>query len=136
MKQKMIFRFLALLSLVVIFAMTSCKKEQGPIAAVNVLATSGYKSGDVIGNGGSASRTFKFINSSTTAGWDMSMDATSGSFRLILKDATGAVKVDKILVAGIGDQSADGTSPAGTAGEWTATVTLTNFNGSGDYSFN
>lgn len=135
MKLKMKFSVLTMISIVVMFAMTSCKKEQGPTAAVNVLATSGYESGDVIGNGGSASRTFKFINSSTTAGWDMSMNATSGSFRLVLKDATGAVKVDKTLTAGEGVQSADGTSPAGTAGEWTATVTLTNFNGSGDYSF-
>ena len=64
----------------------------------------------------------------------MSIGATSGSFRLVLKDAGAVTVLDKTLTAGSGAQDASGTSSSGTAGTWTATITLTNFNGSGDYS--
>ena len=65
----------------------------------------------------------------------MSINATSGSFQLVLKDAAGTTVLDKTLTAGVSSQSADGTTPSGTSGEWTATATLLNFSGSGDYSF-
>lgn len=129
------FNVLALFLLVIMSAMVSCSKKAEPTASVNVLATSNNMSGDVSGNGGSTSRVWKFNNSSTIAGWDMSMNGSSGTFQLVLKDAAGAIKLDKTITAGVGVQSADGTTPAGTAGEWTATITLTNFSGSGDYSF-
>lgn len=118
---------------IAIFA-TSCSKKNEPTATVN-LVTATNKSGDVKGDGGSTIRTWKFTNTSTTAGWDMSIDAKGGSFQLILKDAAGTIMLDKTLTAGPVVQSADGVTPAGTSGEWTATVTLSNFNGSGDYSF-
>lgn len=56
-------------------------------------------------------------------------------FRLVLKDANGTTVVDRTLTAGSGSQNADGTSSSGKAGTWIATITLTNFDGSGDYSF-
>lgn len=126
--------FLLFITMGIALLTTSCSKKNEPTATVN-LETTTYKSGDVKGNGGSTMRTWKFTNTGTTAGWDMSIDARGGSFQLILKDAAGTVMLDKTLTAGPGIQSADGTTPAGTAGEWTATATLSNFNGSGDYSF-
>ena len=112
---------------------TSCEKDD-PFATINVLEPQN-KSGDVRGDGGSATKTWPFENSNTTAGWDMAMDASSGTFQFILKDADGTTVVERTLTAGTGPQEADGTSSSGTAGTWTATITLTNFNGSGDYSF-
>lgn len=135
MKSVKSFSVLALFSLLVTSAMISCSKNSEPTATINVLTTSNNMSGDVMGNGGSTSKVWKFNNSSTTAGWDMSMNGTSGAFQLVLKDAAGTIKLDKTITAGVGIQSADGTTPEGTIGEWTATITLTNFSGSGDYSF-
>lgn len=42
---------------------------------------------------------------------------------------------DKILTAGSGSQSASGQTLAGTPDTRTTILTLTKFNGSGDYSF-
>lgn len=124
--------FLALFLLFGMFALVSCSKDTDPIATINVHTTTSNKSGDVSGNGGSTTKTFKFNNTSTTAGWDMDSNASTGSFQMILKDAAGVTVVNKTLTS---TQSADGTSMAGIAGEWTATIILTNYNGSGDYSF-
>ena len=64
----------------------------------------------------------------------MSIDATSGSFQLVVKDADGVIVINKTLTAGSGAQDAAGTSSSGTSGIWTATITLASFNGTGDYS--
>ena len=90
--------------------LTSCKKDEPLTAVINVSSTNGNKSGDIKGDGGSATKTFTFTNPNTTAGWDMSISATSGSFKLILKDASGSIVLDKTLTAGSGLQSADGTT--------------------------
>lgn len=129
-------QFLLLLSTgVMLTLLSSCSKKNEPTATINVTSVNSAKSGDVKGNGGTATKTQAFTNPNTTAGWDMSMNSTSGSFRMVIKDAAGTVMIDKILTAGVGVQSADGTSPAGIAGQWNVTITLSNFNGSGDYSF-
>lgn len=130
-KMKLLGLFILLGVMTTVF--TSCEKDD-PFASINVLEPQN-KSGDVRGDGGSATKTWTFQNSNTTAGWDMAMDASRGTFQLILKDANGTAVVDKTLTAGTGPQEADGTSSMGTAGTWTVTVTLTNFIGSGDYSF-
>ena len=111
------------------------KKDDGSCTYPTINKTSAGNSGDVKGGGGTASDTWTFTNNNTTAGWDMSIDATSGSFRLVLKDAAGTTVLDKTLTAGSGAQDASGTTSSGTAGTWTCTITLTDFNGSGDYSF-
>jgi len=111
------------------------KKDDGTCTYPTINKTSAGNSGDIKGGGGTASDTWTFTNNNTTAGWDMSIDATSGSFRMVLKDAAGTTVLDKTLTAGSGAQDADGTSSSGTAGTWTCTITLTDFNGSGDYSF-
>lgn len=111
------------------------KKDDGTCTYPTINTSSTNTSGDVKGAGGTASKTWTFTNNKTTVGWDMSIDATSGSFQLVLKDASGVSVLDKTLTAGSGPQDAAGTSSAGTAGTWTATITLTKFNGTGDYSF-
>lgn len=123
---------LFILTGIIVSGLTSCS-EDGPYATVNVFTLN--KSGDVRGDGGSTSKTFTFENNNTTVGWDMSIGAKGGSFKLVLKDASGKVMLDQTLTAGSGSQSADGTTTAGTTGTWTCTITLTSFNGSGDYSF-
>ena len=100
---------------------------------INVTATG--QSGDINGAGGTASRTTTFTNNNATVGWDMSINATSGSFQLVIKDAAGAIVMNRTLTAGSGPQSASGSSLSGTTGTWSATVTLDKFTGTGDYSF-
>lgn len=125
---------IALLALTTV-TVTSCKKDEPtPTATITVLSTTN-KSGDIKGDGGSATKTWTFNNPNTKAGWDMSIDSRSGSFQLILKDASGKVALDRTLTGGTGAQDAAGTTPDGVAGTWTATIVLTNFTGSGDYSF-
>lgn len=120
-----------MLSLFLSFA--ACDKDDDLTANVNSVNN---QSGDVKGNGGSATKTWTFTNSNATAGWDMTInDATSGSFNLTLQDDAGTVVLDKTLTANSGASAADGTTAEGVPGEWTATVTLTNFDGTGDYSF-
>lgn len=134
------------------FGMVSCKKEGCTDPNANnydskakksnntctypVINTSSTgKSGDISGSGGTVSKTFNFSNPNQTVGWDMSINSSSGNFQLVLKDASGSVVVDKTLTGGSGPQSASGTSTSGTSGTWTCIITLTKFNGSGDYSF-
>jgi len=111
------------------------KKDDGsctyPVINMNASGTSG----DISGGGGTASSTQTFTQNSSTLGWDMSINASTGSFNLTVKDADGTSVINKTLTAGVGAQDASGTSSAGTTGTWTATVTLTDFTGTGDYSF-
>ena len=125
---------LIMLSLILV-SFTSCEKDD--LYATIKVVEPDNKNGDIIGNGGSATKTWTFTNPNTRVGWDMTInDATSGSFQLILKDASGTVVLDNTLTAGSGPQSADGTTPeGGVAGTWNCTIKLTNFNGTGDYSF-
>lgn len=142
---------IAILSLGISSTFTSCKKkgcidvnannynqdaakDDGTCTYPVINIASNNTSGDVSGQGGTASETVTFENNNSKVGWDMSIDASTGSFQLEVKDADGTIVIDKTLTAGSGAQDADGTSATGTAGTWTATVTLTSFNGSGDYS--
>lgn len=114
---------------------TKAKKNNNTCTYPVINTSSSGKSGDISGSGGTVSKTWTFTNSNSTAGWDMSINSSSGSFQMILKDASGTTMLDKTLTAGSGLQSTSGQTPAGTPGTWTAILTLTKFNGSGDYSF-
>ena len=113
---------------------TEAKKDDGS-CTYPTINMGNNNSGDISGNGGSASSSKTFTQNSATLGWDMSINASAGSFNLTVTDADGTAVINQTLTANSGPQSADGTSPAGTTGTWTATVTLTEFNGIGDYSF-
>ncbi|MBL4653035.1 MAG: hypothetical protein JKY53_09275 [Flavobacteriales bacterium] len=114
---------------------TEAKKDDGsctyPVINMNASGTSG----DISGGGGTASGTQTFTQNSSTLGWDMDINASTGSFNLTVKDADGTTVINKTLTTGVGAQDAAGTSSAGTTGTWTATVTLTDLTGTGDYSF-
>jgi len=92
-------------------------------------------SGDISGGGGTASGSTTFTQNTATLGWDMAQAASTGSFNLTVTDADGTVVINRTLTAGSGAQDASGTSSSGTTGTWTATVTLNQFTGTGDYSF-
>lgn len=114
---------------------TEAKKDDGtctfPVLNMNASGTSG----DISGGGGSATGSQTFTQNNSTLGWDMDINASTGSFNLTVTDADGNIVINKTLTAGSGAQDASGTSSAGTTGTWTTTITLTNFTGTGDYSF-
>lgn len=114
---------------------TEAKKDDGTCTYPVINTAGNGTSGDVSGKGGTASSTVTFNNTNNTVGWDMAISATEGSFNLTILDADGSSVVTNTLTAGSGAQDASGTSTSGTSGTWTATVTLTNFDGTGDYSF-
>ena len=117
---------------------TSCSSDDdnGPTATINITTNvAGDIGGDFTGNGGSTSQTATFINGSTTA--DVNFDitgATGGTFRLLVQDSQGVTVLDESLTGGVEPDSFSGVTSAGTAGDWTITMTLTNFSGDGSYS--
>ena len=106
------------------------------IASVNNTSISAEDfGGDVTGNGGSATEIFVWNNTLSTA--DYNMDITSsagGSFRLMMTDAEGTTVIDQTLDGSVEPDSFSGVTSVGTPGDWTVTLTLSNFNGDGSYS--
>ena len=115
MKSKNV-KLLLLLSIVGLSSvlLTSCKEEL--FATVTFTETGSDLGGDVTGDGGSRTQSYKWNNS------------------LSIADADGNNVLNQTLVVGQGDDSKSGVSNSGTAGEWTVTVTLTDFNGDGSFS--
>lgn len=114
--------------------LTNCSKDE---SFANVIINEGNTDlgGDVIGNGGSTQKSFKWNNPLRRVDWNMDMTARKGgSFNLRIDDSNGNNVLNQTLVAGVGDDSKSGVSRLGTPGEWTITVTLTNFNGDGSFS--
>lgn len=114
---------------------SEAKKDDGTCTYPIINMTATGTSGDISGNGGTATGSTTFTQNNPTLGWDMAQSASTGSFNLTVKDASGNIVINKTLTAGSGAQDASGTSISGTTGTWTATVTLTNYTGTGDYSF-
>lgn len=114
---------------------SEAKKDDGNCTYPVINMTGAGTSGDISGSGGTASASKTFTQNSSTLGWDMSQGASTGTFNLTVSDANGTIVINRTLTAGVGAQDASGTSSAGTPGTWTATVTLTNYTGTGDYSF-
>lgn len=91
--------------------------------------------GDVTGSGGTATSTHEWTNSHSRAELNMDITASSGgSFQIVVKDADGTEVINETLTVGVGDDSKNVCSDSGTAGTWTVTVTLTNFDGDGSFS--
>ena len=115
---------------------SSCEDEDAQMAnATFTTIAGGDIDGDVTGNGGSTSKTFKWNNTLSTADYNMDITAAkAGSFQLIIKDANGKAVLDKTIVAGQGEDSRSGVTAAGASGEWTVAVNLTDFSGDGSFS--
>lgn len=130
---KLVVLFVGLIGLM---SLSSCNKDDdAPFATVSINETGSDLGGDVTGDGGSTSESYVWNNPLATANWNMDITATNGgSFQLIIEDAEGALVLDQTLTAGIGEDSADGVTASGTAGEWTIRVTLSDFNGDGSFS--
>lgn len=134
---KTISKNILILSLFTFFAVScSSDDDNGPTATININTTPGGDiGGDFTGNGGSTSRTVTFANASTTA--DVNFDitgATGGTFRMVIQDSQSTTVLDQMLTGGVEPDTFDGVTSVGQAGDWTITLTVTNFAGDGSYS--
>lgn len=127
-------KFLPIIVLLVVISITAgCEEE--PMATISINETGSDVGGDVTGDGGSTSRSYKWNNSLNTVNYNMDITAANGgSFNLSITDADGTNVVNQTLTAGQGDDSKSGVSTAGSSGEWTINVTLTDFGGDGSFS--
>lgn len=131
---KSLFSFRVATMLVLALILFSCNGDE-PFALVSVNETGGTFGGDVNGDGGNTQQSYKWNNALTTVDWNMDITSLAGgSFNLSITDADGTNVLNQSLVAGQGDDSKSGVSSAGTAGEWTITITLANFDGDGSFS--
>ena len=122
------------LSLLVVTA--SCSDDE-LTADVSINEVQSDLGGDVTGDGGSVTRSYTWNNPLARAEYNMDITAArGGSFRLVMTDSDGNVVSDQTLEKGIGDDSRSGVSTSGTSGDWTITVTLTDFAGDGSFSIN
>lgn len=91
--------------------------------------------GDFEGNGGTASRTFVWLNNLTTADYNADITATSeGSFQIIVRDSEANIVLDRTIQGGTEPDSIDGVTALGASGIWSVTIEVTNFNGDGSFS--
>lgn len=132
------FKTLLVAALVVTgFSFTSCEKVDEPTASVSINETGSDLGGDVTGDGGSTTKSYTWNNHLSRANYSMDITASSsGSFNLMIEDAEGTTVLNETLTAGVGDDSKSGVTSSGVSGDWTITVTLTNFNGDGSFSLN
>ncbi|NER16078.1 hypothetical protein [Spongiivirga citrea] len=131
------FKFLKVVFVALLLVLsTSCSDDDGPVASITVNeGPSGDIGGDFTGNGGNAARTISWSNSLATA--DYNADITSsavGIFQMVVVDAEGNTVLDRSLNGDVEPDSFSGVTAAGTPGDWTVTITITNFNGDGSYS--
>ncbi|WP_430815650.1 hypothetical protein [Carboxylicivirga sp. RSCT41] len=134
---KLKFRLLNIgtLLLVSLLLFTSCDDDDDKFANVIITAVGSDLDGDVVGNGGGTQKSYTLFNPFKTVDWNMDMTASEGgSFNLLIEDSEGKVVMNQTLEAGRGDDSKSGLSRLGSRGEWTVTITLTNFNGDGSFS--
>ena len=91
--------------------------------------------GDFTGNGGSATRTFIWLNNLTTADYNADITATSeGTFNMVVLDADGNTVLDRSLNGAVEPDSFSGVTDVGTSGIWSVTITVNSFNGDGSFS--
>ena len=116
---------------------SEAKKDDGTCTYPTISFTEAGSglSGDVNGDGGSNSSSYTWNNSGTAA--DVNMDftaASGGTYKLELKDASGAVMFSGILNDNSSDDTISALSSSGQSGDWTVTITLTDFSGDGSFS--
>ncbi len=114
-----------------LLSITSCQDEDVPKVSVNA----GGDDGDVTGNGGSTTATHTWTNNNSRAELNMDITSTSGgSFQIVVTDADNNEILNETLTVGVGDDSLTRCSASGTSGEWSVTITLTDFNGDGSFT--
>lgn len=137
--------FFAILIVSVATAFVACSNDDDDVMVqVRVNGTvlfddgddfNGDVDGDFTGNGGSATRTFVWLNNLTTADYNADITATSeGSFQIIVRDSEANIVLDRTIQGGTEPDSIDGVTSSGASGLWTVTIEVTNFNGDGSFS--
>jgi hypothetical protein len=118
------------------FFLFSCSNDDN--LSANITLTEGVNGdigGDFNGNGGNASRTYSWQNSLSTADYNADITAsTRGLFQIIVKDSNGVTVLDRSINGNVEPDSFSGVSAAGTAGIWTITISVSNFNGDGSFT--
>ena len=91
--------------------------------------------GDFTGNGGSATKTFLWMNNLTTADYNSDITASAeGTFNMLVLDADGNTVLNRSLDGASEPDSFSGVTDAGTSGIWSVTISLDSFNGDGSFS--
>ena len=91
--------------------------------------------GDFTGNGGSATKTFLWMNNLTTADYNADITASAeGTFNMLVLDADGNTVLNRSLDGASEPDSFSGVTDAGTSGIWSVTISLDSFNGDGSFS--
>ena len=80
--------------------------------------------GDFTGDGGSATRTFVWLNNLTTADYNADITVTGeGTFNMLVLDADGNTVLNRSLNGAVEPDSFSGVTDAGTSGVWSVTIT-------------
>jgi len=135
--KKFIFKQLPTLFLLTLplFIFNSCDDDDDKFAKVIITAVGSDLDGDVVGDGGSTKESYTLFNPFRTVDWNMDITAVrGGSFNLHIEDADGNTVLNQTLEAGKGEDSRSGLSRLGARGQWTVTITLSNFDGDGSFS--
>ena len=91
--------------------------------------------GDFTGNGGSATKTFLWMNNLTTADYNSDITASAeGTFNMLVLDADGNTVLNRSLDGASEPDSFSGVTDAGASGIWSVTISLSSFNGDGSFS--
>ncbi|WP_426430532.1 hypothetical protein ACPX19_13350 [Winogradskyella sp. HB-48] len=132
------FKLLTILTAFTIFigTFTSCTDDDGPTVNITVNeGPNGDIGGDFTGDGGNGSRTINWTNGLTTADYNADITSTSsGTFQIVISDASGNVVLDRTINGGTEPDTIGGVTATGEPGSWTVTIILEAFDGNGSYS--
>lgn len=132
------FNLFMILMVAAVAFLSSCSDDApAPSATVTYtpLTATNAVDGDVVGSGGSTTKSYTWNNSASTA--EVNMDITTsqgGSMKMVILDADGNVVLDEVITSGSTDDSFSGVTSIGSPGAWTITVTMTSFSGDGSFS--
>ena len=130
-------------NIIALTAFVGCSSDDDTMAQVRVNGVvfdngddfNGDVDGDFTGNGGSASRTFIWLNNLSRADYNADITATAeGTFNMVVLDADGNTVLDRSLDGSVEPDSFSGVTEPGTSGIWSVTITVNAFNGDGSFS--
>ncbi|WP_343486553.1 hypothetical protein [Allomuricauda sp. d1] len=128
---------------VTVATFVGCSNDDDTMAQVRVNGVvfdngddfNGDVDGDFTGNGGSATRTFVWLNNLTRADYNADITATAeGTFNMTVLDADGNTVLNRSLNGDVEPDSFSGVTDAGASGVWSVTITVDSFNGDGSFS--